>query len=93
MIGGPPDTDIDEAESRPMPNRRLPMAEKRRSTVTIDPEHLRILKIIETDLGISVEDQLGIALDDYILDLKKRLLEEKLSRQANKRDTAKKWTH
>jgi hypothetical protein len=69
------------------------MAEKRRSTVTIDPEHLRVLKVIETDLGISVEDQVGIALDDYILDLKKRLLEERASRPADKRDAAKKWTH
>ena len=69
------------------------MAEKRRSTITIDPEHLRILKVIETDLGISVEDQLGIALDRYILDLKKRLREERSSCQANKRDAAKKWTH
>ena len=73
-----------------MPNRRLPMAEKRRSTVTIDPEHLRILKLIETDLGFSVEDQVDIALDAYILDLKKRL---RPSCQANKRDAAKKWTH
>ena len=69
------------------------MAEKRRSTVTVDLEHLRILKIIETDLGIPVEDQLGIALDAYILDLKKRLRERRPSDQANKRDAAKKWTH
>jgi hypothetical protein len=59
------------------------MAEKRRSTVTIHPEHLRILKIIETDLGISVEDQLGIALDDYILGIKKILLEERPSCREN----------
>jgi hypothetical protein len=64
------------------------MAEKRRSIVTIDMEHLRILKIIETELGISVEDQLGIALDDYILDIKNRLREER-----PRRDAAKKWTH
>lgn len=76
-----------------MQKGRSLMAEKRRSTVTIDPEHLRILKIIETDLGISLEDQLCIALDDYILGIKKILLEERPSGQANEPDTAKKWTH
>jgi hypothetical protein len=39
-----------------------------------------------------LEDQLGIALDDYILGIKKILLEERPSCQANERDTAKQWT-
>jgi hypothetical protein len=71
----------------------VPMAERRRLTIQIDPEHLRILKLLETDLVISVDDQIAIALDDYILWLKKMLRAEWRRRQAEKQNAAKKWTH
>jgi hypothetical protein len=71
----------------------VPMAERRRLTIQIDPEHLRILKLLETDLVISVDDQVAVALDDYILWLKKMLRAEWRRRQAEKKNAAKKWTH
>jgi hypothetical protein len=71
----------------------VPMAERKRLTIKIDPEHLRILKLLETDLVISVDDQIAIALDDYILWLKKMLRAEWRRRQAEKQNAAKKWTH
>jgi hypothetical protein len=70
------------------------MAERKRLTIKIDPEHLRILKLLEKDLVTSVDDQIGIALDDYILWLKKMLRAQRRRRRAEKKqNAAKKWIH